>query len=331
MNATVRALIALLVKNAEPYLDQLLERIFSQDFDGQFQVAAIDSGSMDRTLEILERSGVRTLTIAPEEFNHGETRNMAARLAGEDVQYVVYLSQDAVPADEHWLSNLLWPMLEDPEVAGVFSRHIPREGASPSLVRQLTTRWQTGGTRRLVKELPGSLQEYEENKLFYVYFSNTSSAIRRKVLLAIPFAQVPFAEDAEWADRVLRAGYKLVFEPASRVIHSHDYGTIEQFRQNVDHTSAMVHLFALDHMRSPWIWLRSLASVPLEVWWDFRFMRRSPFHRDASIGRKIYWLLRSPLWHTASVLGGLTGANIEKVPEALRIHFLRQERLRRGK
>ena len=324
------ATVGILVKDAAQYLPNTLSAVLSQSIDGEFEVLAVDSGSIDTTLDILARYPVRVIQIRPEAFNHGETRNLVAREAHPDSSFVVYLSQDAEPRDNRWLSHLLSPFDEDPNVAGVFSRHVPRPGASPSLVRQLTTHWQTGGEHRLVKRMPDSDIDYERDKPYYIYFSNTSAAIRRDVWKETPFRAVSFAEDADWADRVLRAGYKIVFEPKSVVVHSHDYSVIEQFRQNVDHTSAMIGLFNPPVCGDRSRWLRSLIRVPREVWRDWRFLRASPYHTGARPWSKLRWALRSPAWHLATVLGGWAGANLKSLPESWRVHFTRQERLRRG-
>jgi len=137
--------IILLVKNGERYLEELLDSVFAQRDAGQFEVVAIDSGSGDRSKEILRKFPLQLHEIPPQEFNHGATRNLGAKLACPDSQYLVYLTQDATPADASWLAHLIRPMQEDPEVGGVFSRHIPRPDAAPALARQLLTVWQTGG------------------------------------------------------------------------------------------------------------------------------------------------------------------------------------------
>jgi rhamnosyltransferase len=319
--------VLLLVKNAVQHLETLLGVIQRQRFEGEIEVIALDSGSSDRTVDILVQKGVRYIEISAQNFNHGETRNLAAREADPVSKYIIYLSQDALPADDLWLQNLIQPMEDDPAVAGTFSRHIPLPDASPSLVRQLTTMWQTGGTERLKKEMPDDPESYERDKFFYIYFLNTSSAIRREVWEQIPFRRLDFAEDADWADRVLRAGYKLVYEPSSIVLHSHDYRIIEQFRQNVDHTEAMVALFDPPHFHRPRRLLLQLASIPGEVVRDWRFMRTSPFYTAAGLRRRTGWILRSPLWHAASVLGSWTGAYLDRLPIARRKNLGRQRRL----
>jgi rhamnosyltransferase len=325
-----RIALLLVVKHAGESLCELLAAVSNQVHLHEMKILAVDSGSTDRTLEILKRHGVRAVTIPPPEFNHGSTRNLAAREAGSGLDYLVYLSQDAIPADKDWLANLIRPLEEDPRVAGAFSRHIPPSGTSPSLTRQLTRVWQTGGAERLVNEMPEDPETYVRDRVYYATFSNTSSVIRRSVWEEIPFRELNFAEDADWADRVIKAGYKIVFEPDSNVLHAHDYSIIEQFRQNVDHTEAMIRLFDPPVFHDRWLLARQILSVPRAVWRDVKFMRRSPLYRGTGLLQQGLWVLRSPFWHLASHLGTWVGARLERMPDPLKILFRRQERLKRG-
>jgi rhamnosyltransferase len=324
------ATIVILTKNAEAYLPETLEAIFHQKVDYGFEVIAVDSGSKDRSLEILASYPVRVMCIPPETFNHGGTRNLGAQEADPESKYIVFLSQDAAPYDENWLGSLLAPFEENPQVAGVFSRHLPRPGSSAATVRQLTVLTQTGGQLRLVKKMPASLEEYEAEKFFYIFFSNTSSAVRKVVWEKMPFDQVDFAEDAVWADRVLRGGYTIVFEPSSMVLHSHNYNAIEQFRQNVDHAHAMYRLFRPPSFRDEKLWLKHLLRIPIEVRQDYRTVRTSPFLVCEPKSFKIRTILYSPAWHLATVLGGWVGAHLEDMPPALKRILSRQERIKQS-
>src|SRR4030042_1234198 len=111
--------IILLVKNGQATLEEVLKKVFSQAIQEIFEVIAIDSGSTDRSKDILARFPVRVEKLPPESFNHGETRNLGARLSGG--KYLVYLTQDATPQDDKWLGRLIQPFEEDPLVAGAFS------------------------------------------------------------------------------------------------------------------------------------------------------------------------------------------------------------------
>ena len=71
--------IILLVKNGERYLGELLDSVFAQRDAGSFEVIAIDSGSRDRSKEILRKFPLHLHEIPPQEFNHGGTRESGCK------------------------------------------------------------------------------------------------------------------------------------------------------------------------------------------------------------------------------------------------------------
>ena len=82
-----------------------LQMVFEQKVSFPFEVIVIDSGSTDGTLDFLKGYPIRLKQISPKEFNHGLTRNMGMELARG--RYVVLMTQDAIPADNYWLENIL--------------------------------------------------------------------------------------------------------------------------------------------------------------------------------------------------------------------------------
>ncbi|HEX3392098.1 MAG TPA: glycosyltransferase family A protein, partial [Solirubrobacteraceae bacterium] len=80
------------VKDGERYLPELLDALAREAPD---EVLVIDSGSSDRSLEIVAAAGVRLVTIEPDEFGHGRTRNLGMELTGSEL--VCFLTQDATP------------------------------------------------------------------------------------------------------------------------------------------------------------------------------------------------------------------------------------------
>ncbi len=98
------ASVVILTYNGEKYLSQVLEMIGRQKVKPR-EVIVIDSGSTDRTLEILRQHAVQLIQIPNDEFSHSRTRNCAAKQA--QGKYVVFLTQDATPADSCWLEQLL--------------------------------------------------------------------------------------------------------------------------------------------------------------------------------------------------------------------------------
>src|SRR5215510_9157257 len=130
-----RATVVLPVKNGARHLGALLPALRRQVLDGSLEVLAIDSGSHDGSDALLEQGGVRTLRIPPASFDHGETRNLGVREANGPT--VVFLTQDALPADDHVVRRLVERIEADPRVAGAFARQVPRDEADPLTRRDL--------------------------------------------------------------------------------------------------------------------------------------------------------------------------------------------------
>ena len=315
--------IILLTKNGERYIAEVLEAITKQVSQYAFEVLLIDSGSTDGTREIAHAFPIRTYRIPPQDFNHGETRNLGARLASPTSSYLVYLTQDATPL-EHWLDCLIRPLQANSQVAGTFSRHVPRPTCSPSMARLMSTEWEQAGTSERVVKRVADLDVYERNQAYFAYFSNTSSAIRSVVWEEHPFRSMQFAEDTEWADRVLRAGYTLIYEPSSRVLHSHDYSIWQQFAQNVDHARAMKQIHSPPEYASfhP---LRTLRQVSEGIRKDWRYISGL----EISTRRKARWYLHAPLWQLATAAGVHAGTHADRLPLWLGNRLSRQARVSR--
>ena len=124
----VTASVIINARNEEANIAACLEAVLSQRFSGDFEVIVVDSGSTDRTVEIVQQYPVRLCQTPPEEFSWGGNRNVGARVA--QGEYVVYLGADALPTDERWLSNLV-AGFDAEDVAGVYGRQVARDWAYP--------------------------------------------------------------------------------------------------------------------------------------------------------------------------------------------------------
>jgi rhamnosyltransferase len=211
-------------KNAGGDFQDTLEAIYAQKYPGEFEVIIVDSGSIDNTLAIAENYSTKVHRIKPEDFSHGKTRNLAASLATSD--YLVFLTQDAVPATDRWLSNLI-RNFKDSKVAGVYGRQIPRKGTKPMECFFLNTWYPLS---RMVKGAGrGKLD------MSTIFFSNANSAIRKEIWEKYPFDNtLIMSEDQEWAKKVLLAGYKIIYDPEAAVYHSHNYSLKTVFRRYFD-------------------------------------------------------------------------------------------------
>jgi rhamnosyltransferase len=300
----VKISIILLTKNGSAYLEEVLKKVFVQEIEEKFEVIAIDSGSMDNTKEILARFPIRLKEISPSAFNHGETRNLGAELSKGE--YLVYLTQDATPMDGKWLERLVHPLQEDRLVAGAFSSHRPREGCHLMEKRQILQTELTSGKTMRTNTAIGN-PEYERNRYPFIWFSNTSSCIRKEVWEKFPFGKLEFAEDQDWARRVLEAGYKTVYIPDSIVIHSHHYRPIKNFRRYFEHAKAMKEIFGKEEFP---LFKNIFIATRDSVKADFRFFQSEEGDRLGFVR----WFFPSLFWYLSAFGGLWLGTHLDRIP-----------------
>ncbi len=225
--------ILLLTRNGVATLPRLIDALRQQDYDAQVEIVAVDSGSVDGTIALLEPQVDRLLTVDPHGFNHGETRNLGLRAATKPL--VVLVVQDAVPASATWLQELVRPLHDDVRVAAAWSRQVPRPEAS-GVTRMHLQRWVGASPVPRVAAVDGPsafqrMQPWDQFEL--CAFDNVCSCIRRSVWERHPFPRVPIGEDIEWARDVLLAGYRIVYAPGSVVQHSHERSARYEFMRTL--------------------------------------------------------------------------------------------------
>jgi len=233
----------ILTFNAGFGFDELLGRLSSQKTSFGYEVLVIDSGSTDGTVGLARRHGASVHQIDPDDFDHGATRNLGASLASG--RYVAFLVQDALPVDDFWLASMVDDLDADEKVAGVYGRQIPRPDSSP-LTRTLMRDWPTSRLERheqYVGGAYGSLPPVTRRSL--AVFDNVSSCVRRSVWERFPFERTGFGEDLRWGKNVVEADYKLVYQPGSAVLHSHERGPLYDLRRHYVDSLVLQELFGL--------------------------------------------------------------------------------------
>jgi len=238
MNAIDTSII-ILTKDGGNNFPRLLGCIYSQRYSGSFEVIVIDSGSTDGTVEKTRKYPVRLVEIKPEEFHHGRTRNQGAEMA--QGQYLVYITQDALPLDNNWLQKLTTNLI-DPQVAMVIGRQIPNENTT--FPDKFYYFYDFPDVRLVVKR--GGSAYYHDNN----FISNVNSALRKRVWQEHRFSEtIVMAEDKELAGRLLLAGWTIIYDPGSAVRHSHNFSIPEVFDRALDYGLAL-RQGAASHIRS---------------------------------------------------------------------------------
>jgi rhamnosyltransferase len=288
--ATPRASVLIPTLNAGPRFQATLDAIRRQQTMHSFEVVIVDSGSQDQTVELAQRSGAEVHSIPRQEFGHGRTRNLLARLAHG--QWLVFLTQDAVPADESWLDRLLG-CLGEPRIASCFGRQVPRSDASPLQVHHLSW-WYPDRPSRW------SLESSSDARISRLFYSHVNAACKREVWEAIPFEEaLIMSEDQQWSRRVLLAGWEIAYRPDAVVIHSHDYGLAEAFKRHFD-SGASLAMITTDTERD---WFRlglSYLGSEARFLWSHKSRRMLPYamvyeaarYAGFRLGRQHRWIPR---------------------------------------
>ena len=112
--------------NAERWISKQLDMLLSQTVEAEILV--IDSGSTDCTVSIVASYGDRIclLQIPRDSFDHGGTRDFALHQSTGD--YVLFITQDAMPTDQYCIEKLLYAF-SSPDIAAVYGKQIARPDA----------------------------------------------------------------------------------------------------------------------------------------------------------------------------------------------------------
>jgi rhamnosyltransferase len=291
--ARIDVTVAILTFNGELYLERILDGIEQQDFEGTVEVLVIDSGSTDGTLNIVGRHpSVRLHQIPNSEFGHGRTRNLAATLAKGAI--VAFLTHDAVPADPHWLRELVTPFSKFPGVEGVVGRQIARPNCVPLLKYEIRRVFSTQGPEfaTTISYRTDAFDRLPSYWLPAAFYSDVNSAARREFLLkTVAYRDVDYAEDQLFGRDLLDGGYLKAYAARGAVEHSNDL-TYREYKKRI--FDEIVGLRASGAVVPPppsgiRRLVRALLLDPADILQD----------REFSAGRKLYWLVVNPFYHLA--------------------------------
>ena len=183
--------------------------------------------------------------IAKGEFDHGGSRNLGASLSDADV--MVFMTQDAVPADEYLLEKMTEALMDTVEmepdwleseptesaqcltVAAAYARQLPYEDcrAVERYIREFN--YPDKGERRTKADIPA-----RGIKTFCS--SNVCAAYRREIFdrLGGFEEKTIFNEDMLFGAKAIHGGYAVAYTAGARVYHSHNLGLMDQFHRNFD-------------------------------------------------------------------------------------------------
>ena len=169
---------------------------------------------------------VEVYHLAKEEFDHGGTRDRGVRMSTADL--VVCMTQDAMPADETLIEELVKPF-EDPEVWAAYARQLPNEDCREV---EKYTRSFNYPEQSMVK----TKEDLDRLGIKTFFCSNVCAAWRREKYLELGgfVKHTIFNEDMILAGTMIKQGGKIAYCAKAKVIHSHNYSAFQQFHRNFD-------------------------------------------------------------------------------------------------
>jgi rhamnosyltransferase len=298
--------VAIPVRDGGALLGEVLEMVAEQTVEHELLIC--DSGSSDGSVEGARAAGADVFSIPPDQFTHGGTRNrLMERASGS---HVAFLTQDAVPADRHWLARLLAPFEAEAGVGLTFGPYRPRPDASPMVARELNTWFASlpAGVERLAlweRDLPAAALHGRRG-----FFTDANGCVSRAAWEEVPFRPVAYAEDHVLAHDMLRAGFLKAYVPEAAVIHSHDYPGWGWLRRSFDEARAIREVFGLEEAGRPGVALRRMRGG---VGGDLRAARAA----GGGTAAALRLAPASVRHHGLRAAGAMAGVRADRLPPAL--------------
>jgi rhamnosyltransferase len=211
------------IYNAGPCFQNLLDSLETQSLKPT-QITIIVSESTSKTREIAESRNCKVIAINRTDFDHGATRNLG--VAQTDTEFVIFLTQDATPANKHMIAELIKPMQTDSSIAICYGRQLPKPDATP--------------LERFAREFSypaeSILKTGADIKTLGIrtfFCSNSCSAMRRTIFEELGGFEdsVSTNEDMLFAARAIRAGYGVYYCAQAQVYHSHNFSFLDVFKR----------------------------------------------------------------------------------------------------
>lgn len=179
-----------------------------------FEVIVVDSESDDGTAEVARSLGCIVHTVRRDEFDHGGTRNMAARIASGDI--ILFMTDDAVPANRFFIENLT-KRLGVAEIVAAYARQLAHPDARPT---EVAWRMKNYPERSEVRDLSST----RSKGLAAYRFSDVASAVVKSAFDAVGGfpARLVTNEDMLLCAVLLQRGFKVAYEAEALVMHSHN-------------------------------------------------------------------------------------------------------------
>lgn len=193
------------------------------------QIIVVDSGSTDNTVQIAKDFGCKIIEISNEVFSHSYARNLGAEAATGE--YLLFMTQDAVPSSEKWLATML-DAVQACGASAASCREIPKPDCD------LFGRITCYGHNSYIGILDGDRLTQRpanwDNKTVRsdAQLNDVACLIERRVFAQYGY-RGNYAEDLDLGLRLLQDCHRLLLMSSAPVIHSHTRAAAYHFKRAI--------------------------------------------------------------------------------------------------
>ena len=221
--------------NAGAEMKPLIELLNEQENIGHVEIVVVDSGSKDGTAETAESLGATVIRIPQTEFSHSHARNLGAEHTNGE--YLLFMTQDAIPDGKLWICKLLQPALKQ-GVVGISCREKPKPDCD------LLGRLSIWGHSEYMGILSADRILSMPNQANYESLRrngqlNDVTCLVKKSIFEQFWYRGDYAEDLDLGIRLIRAGYRLALLSSVQVIHSHTRPAIYHLKRSLVDVSTL--------------------------------------------------------------------------------------------
>ena len=246
-SAGLRCTIVIPLFNKVEYTERCLEHIVRNTPDDLYEVVLVDNGSADATGDLLAMlDGDVTIIRNPENLGFSRACNQGAAAARTEL--ILFLNNDTEP-QPGWLEPMLQVVQREPGVGVVGSRLLFPDGtlqhAGVFVVEDYTGAVPFYAVHRFYQEPPDLPQANVCEDLQVV--TGASMLVRRSAFYAAGGFDEGYwngSEDVDLCFKIRELGWRVVYEPASLLIHHESVSGPERFRKADENIARLVKKWA---------------------------------------------------------------------------------------
>ncbi len=171
-------------------------------------------------------NNIRIEHIEAKDFDHGGTRDQAAKKSNSDI--MIFMTQDAIPENQYLIEHLV-QAFDLEEVGAAYARQLPEDNCSE--IEKFTRSFNYPDIDSIKSQA-----DIDTLGIKTYFCSNVCAAYKKELYISLGgfIKHTIFNEDMIFAGRIIQSGMKIAYCANATVIHSHNYTNVQQLRRNFD-------------------------------------------------------------------------------------------------